>query len=40
MDSNGHERIVISGGIDGDEAFKYQFIETALKRKRQIKRVS
>ena len=32
MDFNGHERIVVSGGIDGEEAFKYQFIETALKQ--------
>ena len=32
MDSNGHERIVVSGGIDGEEKFKYQFIETALKQ--------
>ncbi len=32
IDSNGHERIVVSGGIDGEEKFKYQFIETALKQ--------
>jgi hypothetical protein len=32
IDKNGHERIVVSGGIDGDEKFSYQFIETALRQ--------
>ena len=31
-DFNGHERIVVSGGIDGEENFPYQFVETALKQ--------
>ena len=29
MDSNGHERIVVSGGRDGEESL-YNFIETAI----------
>ena len=31
MDSNGHERIVVSGGRDGSENL-YNFIETAIKK--------
>jgi len=29
VDSNGHERIVVSGGRDGEESL-YNFIETAI----------
>ena len=31
-DKNGMEKIVVSGGTDGSEKFKYSFIETAIKQ--------
>ena len=32
VDFNGHERIVVSGGSEDGDKFKYQFVETALKQ--------